>query len=46
MLLFTFGQTEEMIVTLNEKRTLSSGYYLFVFKNVTTKDLEIIDLHL
>lgn len=36
MLLFTFGQTEEMIVTLNEKRTLSAGYYLFVFDNVTT----------
>lgn len=39
MLLFTFGQTEEMIVTLNEKRTLPSGYYLFVFKNTTTKAL-------
>jgi hypothetical protein len=37
MLLFTFGQTEEMIVTLNEKRTLSAGYYLFVFENVTTR---------
>ena len=37
MLKFTFGQTEEMIVTLNEKRTLSSGYYLFIFKNTTTK---------
>lgn len=38
MILFTFGQTEEMIVTLNEKRTLDAGYYLFVFENVTTKD--------
>jgi len=32
MLVFTQGQTAEtIIVTLNEKRTLSSGYYLFVF---------------
>ena len=38
MLLFTFGQTEEMIVTLNEKRTLAAGFYLFVFENVTTRD--------
>lgn len=38
MLLFTFGQTEEMIVTLNERRTLSAGYYLFLFENVTTRD--------
>jgi hypothetical protein len=38
MLLFTFGQTEEMIVTLNEKRTLSGGFYLFVFEHVTTKN--------
>lgn len=37
MLLFTFGQTEEMIVTLNEKRTLDSGYYLFIFEHVTTR---------
>lgn len=39
MLLFTFGQTVSMIVTLNEKRTLSTGFYLFVFENVTTRDL-------
>ena len=39
MLLFTFGQIEEMIVTLNEKRTLTAGYYLFIFKNTTTKAL-------
>ena len=38
MLLFTFGQTEEMIVTLNERRTLAAGYYLFIFENVTTRD--------
>lgn len=38
MLKLTLGQTsEEMIVTLNEKRTLSSGYYLFYFTHVTTK---------
>lgn len=37
MLCFTFGQTEEMIVTLNETRTLTSGYYLFLFENVTTR---------
>ncbi len=39
MLLFTFGHTEEVIVTLNEKRTLDTGYYLFVFKNLTTGDV-------
>lgn len=37
MLKFTFGQTEEMIVTLTEKRTLTSGYYLFLFEHVTTR---------
>lgn len=40
MLLLTLGETsEEVVVTLNEKRTLDSGYYLFVFTNVTTKDV-------
>jgi hypothetical protein len=38
MLLFTFGNTDDMIVTLNEKRTLTSGYYLFLFENVTTRN--------
>lgn len=38
MLLFTFGQTEEMIVTLNENRTLENGWYLFVFEHVTTRN--------
>lgn len=38
MIVLTKGQTaEEIIVTLNEKRTLTSGYYLFVFTNFTTK---------
>lgn len=37
MLSLTIGQTDEQIVvTLNEKRTLDTGYYLFVFKNLTT----------
>jgi hypothetical protein len=37
MIVFTKGNaTQQMIVTLNEKRTLSSGYYLFVFTNFTT----------
>jgi len=32
MLVLTQGQTAEyLIVTLNEKRTLDNGYYLFVF---------------
>lgn len=40
MLLLTLGQTsEEMVVTLNEKRTLDAGDYLFVFTNVTTRDV-------
>lgn len=38
MLLLTLGETaEEIIVTLNEKRTLDTGYYLFVFTHQTTK---------
>lgn len=28
-----------MIVTLNEKRTLDAGYYLFIFTHFTTKDI-------
>jgi hypothetical protein len=40
MLFLTLGQTaEKIIVTLNEKRTLSAGYYLFVFTNITTRDI-------
>lgn len=27
-----------MIVTLNEKRTISSGYYLFLFTHILTKN--------
>lgn len=38
MLKLTLGQTDEdLIVTLNEKRTLTSGYYLFYFQHVTTR---------
>lgn len=38
MLNLTEGQTsEEVVVTLNEKRTLSSGYYLFYFEHITTR---------
>lgn len=34
MLLLTAGETAEtIIVTLNEKRTLSTGYYLFYFES-------------
>lgn len=29
--------SEKIIVTLNEKRTLDSGYYLFVFENISTR---------
>lgn len=37
MLVLTKGQTAEtIIVTLNEKRTLSTGYYLFYFEHITT----------
>ncbi len=39
MLLLTKGQSaENIIVTLNEKRTLTSGYYVFAFQHITTKD--------
>lgn len=38
MLVLTEGGTsEEIVVTLNEKRTLSSGYYLFYFEHITTR---------
>lgn len=40
MLLLNFGQSAENItVTLNEKRTLDDGYYLFVFTHYTTKQV-------
>lgn len=35
----TFGNTDNLIVTLNEKRTLSDGYYLFVFTNIITNQV-------
>lgn len=38
MLLLTLGQSaENLVLTLNEKRTLTSGYYLFLFTHVTEK---------
>lgn len=40
MIVLTKGNTaQRLIVTLNEKRTLSSGYYLFVFTHFTTGDI-------
>lgn len=39
MLLLTIGEDKDLIVTLNEKRTLDNGYYLFIFENVTTRDI-------
>ena len=40
MLTLTKGETtEQIVVTLNEKRTLTSGYYLFVFTNFTTREV-------
>lgn len=40
MIILTKGQAPEVItVTLNEKRTLATGYYLFVFTHFTTKDV-------
>jgi hypothetical protein len=39
MLTLTKGQTSESIyVTLNEKRTLTAGYYLFYFEHITTRE--------
>lgn len=49
MILLQQGQTDqEIIVTLNEKRTLDDGYYLFVFthaltRNVVNKIYSLID---
>jgi hypothetical protein len=40
VILLNKGQTAETItVTLNEKRTLDSGYYLFVFTNILTRQI-------
>ena len=40
MLKLTLGQTDEyLVVTLNEKRTLDNGYYLFRFVHQTTRDV-------
>jgi hypothetical protein len=40
MIVLTKGEaSKDIIVTLNEKRTLESGYYLFVFTNFTTRDI-------
>lgn len=39
-MILTLGQTSEtIIVTLNEKRTLTTGYYLFLFTHYTTKEI-------
>jgi hypothetical protein len=39
MLNLTKGNTSQnIVVTLNEKKTLSEPYYLFVFMNVTTRE--------
>jgi hypothetical protein len=40
MIVLTLGETsEEIICTLTERRTLTGGYYLFVFTNVTTRGI-------
>lgn len=39
-MILTLGQTaEDITVTLNEKRTLTVGYYLLVFTHYTTKEV-------
>ena len=39
MLSLTKGNTSEyLVVTLNEKRTLDNGYYLFYFEHITTRE--------
>lgn len=37
MLVYTIGTQSDTIVTLNESKTLTNPYYLFVFTNVSTK---------
>lgn len=38
MLNFTKGNTtQKMVVTLNERKTLTNPYYLFVFQNIQTR---------
>jgi len=38
MLNFTLGNTtQRLVVTLNERKTLTNPYYLFVFQNIQTR---------
>lgn len=37
MISLTKGQTQDLIFTLNEKRTIDSGYYLVMFTHKTEK---------
>lgn len=39
MILLNFGQAGLITVTLNEKRTLDAGYYLFRFTHILTKNV-------
>jgi hypothetical protein len=40
MIVLTKGNTSEsFVVTLNEKRTLATGYYLFLFTHFTTRNI-------
>ena len=39
MLVLTKGTSGNFIVTLNEKKTLTEGYYLFVFRHFTTAEI-------
>lgn len=38
MLHLTSGQTSNIVVTLQEKTTLASPYYIFLFTHLTTKE--------
>lgn len=39
MLVFVKGEAKQTLVTLNEKKTLSSPYYLFVFSHLTVGEV-------
>ena len=41
MLVLTQGQSGVVVVTLNEKRTLSDGFYLFWFEHITTRETTV-----
>ena len=45
ILLNQLSTEDSIIVTLNEKRTLPAPYYLFLFDNVTTREVVLLVIY-